>query len=182
MFQQEPTYHAAATFASGIALIHAIEECDCLDTAGIIAELRTMSILTGYGLLSFDENGQNSGGYVTHQLRLDQSLGTLTSSKDLVYPMPTWENRHAGSYRLASAGPAIKQNNANKTKYLHFLWNEWCLRFRKSVVELLATPTATASVTVQQDRYNMQTAAVCRHLNRYTSQWESAPPLRSPRT
>ena len=146
MFQQEPTYQAAATFASGIALIHAIEECNCLHTAGIIAALRTMSILTEFGLVSFDENGQNKGGYVARQLRFDQNLGTskLTSSKNLIYPMPSWESRLQEPVHLAllvpmsgswpvgpqvagAAALAVERVNANKSLMLKLSWaNSGC--------------------------------------------------------
>ena len=71
-------------------------------------------------------------------------------------------------------------NKQQRTKISTSLWNEWlCSRFKKSVVEPLASRTATASVKVKQGRYEMRTAVVCCHLSCWNSQRESTLPLRN---
>ena len=127
LWHELPSYHAASTFAMGLALVHAIEECGCTDSKGLIETMRSTRIKTMYGPVRFDANGQNEGVYhvqqaikakVAHDLELPHALAhdpeeeafTMLPASKLVYPMPSWKSK-VWSKERCSVGQAGRWDN-----------------------------------------------------------------------
>ena len=89
-----PEYQAASAFASGALLLRAIESCGCTDPDGVAAALVRLRLYTSYGLVQFDENRQNMGGY--HTLQRAPKTDNAEQTPDpgnIVFPAPTWRRR-----------------------------------------------------------------------------------------
>ncbi len=58
-FGGQPTYQSAQSTAAGVALVHAIEAANSIETAAVRAQLRAMDLMTFYGPIRFDATGKN---------------------------------------------------------------------------------------------------------------------------
>jgi branched-chain amino acid transport system substrate-binding protein len=87
-FNEEPSYHAAGGYASGLLLQKAIETAGSLDTQAVKAALDNIDTLTFFGYLKFDTSAENHGLQVGHSMVYIQwqkdSSGKLV--KQVVWP------------------------------------------------------------------------------------------------
>jgi branched-chain amino acid transport system substrate-binding protein len=102
-FNTEPAYQAAASYAAGEILQLAIEQCNCIDTAtlsGTIADAKSgagWATIMSVTSLTFPAENYHlaSGSWVTLQYTDIGSTYDVTTTSELVYPMPSWSSRSA---------------------------------------------------------------------------------------
>ena len=100
---RKPSYHGAAQFGLGAALVKAIELAGSLDRDAVAAQLRNLSLPEFYSDISFDANGQLAATMLVLQFQANASKGlapeaTITappasSMGELQFPMPDWPIR-----------------------------------------------------------------------------------------
>lgn len=94
---RNPTYHSASGAASVGVLVQAIERANSFDSEKIRTVLSTEEFTTLYGKVSFDDNGQSLAPSLFLQYDSNNTVNTVypleSRSGDLIYPMPTWDNR-----------------------------------------------------------------------------------------
>ena len=97
MWGEPPTYQAAESTATALALHIAIEQAASLDTDAVRAALRSLDVVTFYGPINFDERGRNAGKPMgAIQIQDGEILvvaPTNAAIADLNYPAPPWKDR-----------------------------------------------------------------------------------------
>ncbi len=92
-----PTYQAAESTATALALHLAIEAAGALDTASVRDALRNMDVVTFYGPINFDETGKNASKPMgAIQVQNGEILVVAPANAavvDLLYPAPAWKDR-----------------------------------------------------------------------------------------
>ena len=67
-FNEEPSYHSAGGYVSGLLIQKAIAQAGGADTAKIKEVLDKTNLMTFYGLLKFDTTPKNHGLQVGHEM------------------------------------------------------------------------------------------------------------------
>ena len=97
MWGEPPTYQAAESTATALALHIAIEQAASLDTDAVRTALRNLDVVTFYGPINFDERGRNAGKPMgAIQIQDGEILvvaPTNAAVADLNYPAPPWKER-----------------------------------------------------------------------------------------
>jgi branched-chain amino acid transport system substrate-binding protein len=97
MYGEAPTYQAAESTATALALMAAIENAGTLDMDAVRQALYDLDIMTFYGPINFDETGKNVGKPMGAIQIQDGEILVVAPAEaavaDLLYPMPTWEDR-----------------------------------------------------------------------------------------
>lgn len=92
----EPDYHVASGVADVVVYKVAIEQAGTLDRDAVRDALANIDIVTVYGPVKFQENGQISGGTVTIQIQNGEVVAVYpegVAQGSPIYPMPAWEER-----------------------------------------------------------------------------------------
>lgn len=97
MWGEPPTYQAAESTATALALHLAIEQAGSLDMDAVRQALYDLDVTTFYGPINFDETGKNAAKPMgTIQIQ-DGVINVVAPGEaavtDLLYPMPAWEDR-----------------------------------------------------------------------------------------
>jgi branched-chain amino acid transport system substrate-binding protein len=92
-----PSYQAAESTATALALHLAIEAAGSLDTDAVREALQDMDVVTFYGPINFDETGKNAGKpMVTIQIQ-DGDINVVAPEEakvaDVIWPAPAWSDR-----------------------------------------------------------------------------------------
>ena len=94
---EPPTYQAAESTATALALHLAIEEAGALDTASVRTALLDMDIVTFYGPINFDDTGKNASKPMgATQVQNGEILVVAPGNAavtELRYPAPSWSDR-----------------------------------------------------------------------------------------
>jgi len=94
---EPPTYQAAESTATALALHLAIEAAGAIDTDAVRQALNDLDVTTFYGPINFDETGKNAAKPMGSIQILDGSIQVVAPSNaavaDMVYPMPPWNER-----------------------------------------------------------------------------------------
>ena len=97
MWGEPPTYQAAESTATALALHIAIEQAASLDTDAVRTALRSLDVVTFYGPINFDERGRNAGKPMGAIQIQDGAILVVAPSNaaiaDLNYPAPPWKDR-----------------------------------------------------------------------------------------
>ncbi len=97
LWGEPPTYQAAESTATALALHLAIEQAGSLDTDAVRAALRNMDVVTFYGPINFDEKGRNASKPMgATQIQDGEILviaPTNAAAAELTYPAPPWKER-----------------------------------------------------------------------------------------
>lgn len=97
MWGEPPTYQAAESTATALALQLAIENAGALDTESVRNALNELDVTTFYGPINFDETGKNAGKPMGAIQIQDGELLVIapddSATAELMYPMPAWEER-----------------------------------------------------------------------------------------
>ncbi len=97
MWGEAPTYQAAESTATALALMAAIESAGSLETADVRQALLDMDIVTFYGPINFDDTGKNTAKPMGAVQIQDGEILVIAPEgaavTDLMYPMPAWEDR-----------------------------------------------------------------------------------------
>ncbi len=97
MWDETPTYQAAESTATALALMAAIEQAGSLETAEVRQALNDLNITTFYGPIDFDETGKNAAKPMGSIQIQDGDIKVIAPGQaaetDLIYPMPTWSER-----------------------------------------------------------------------------------------
>ena len=92
-----PTYQAAESTATALALHLSIEEASSLETSAVRDALRNLDIVTFYGPINFDETGRNSSKPMgATQVQSGEILVVAPESAavtDVLFPAPAWKDR-----------------------------------------------------------------------------------------
>lgn len=96
-YEMHPSYQAAESTATALALHLAIEAAGSTDTDAVRTALQEMDIVTFYGPINFDETGKNAGKpMVTIQIQ-DGVINIVAPEDakvaDVMYPAPAWSDR-----------------------------------------------------------------------------------------
>lgn len=95
-FGYEPDYHVASGVADVVVYKAAIENAGTLDPEAVRDAIANIDVVTIYGPVSFQENGQIGGGTVAIQIQDGNVVAVYPESVAEAsprYPMPTWEER-----------------------------------------------------------------------------------------
>jgi branched-chain amino acid transport system substrate-binding protein len=94
---EPPSYQAAESTATGLALHLAIEAAGSLDTDAVRQALYDLDVNTFYGPINFDDTGKNAGKPMGTIQILDGVTQVVAPTEaavaDIVYPMPAWDDR-----------------------------------------------------------------------------------------
>ena len=97
MWGEPPTYQAAESTATALALHIAIEQAASLDTDAVRAALRSLDVVTFYGPINFDEKGRNAGKPMGAIQIQDGAILVVAPSNAAIaglnYPAPPWKDR-----------------------------------------------------------------------------------------
>jgi branched-chain amino acid transport system substrate-binding protein len=97
MWGEPPTYQAAESTATALALQLAIEQAGSLEMADVRQALYDLDVETFYGPINFDETGKNAGKPMGAIQIQDGVINVVAPSvaavADLMYPMVPWEER-----------------------------------------------------------------------------------------
>jgi branched-chain amino acid transport system substrate-binding protein len=97
MWGEPPTYQAAESTATALALHVAIENAGSLEMDAVRQALFDLDIVTFYGPINFDETGKNGGkpmGAIQIQDGVIHVVAPAeTAVSDLQYPMPAWDEK-----------------------------------------------------------------------------------------
>ncbi|MEZ4861850.1 MAG: amino acid ABC transporter substrate-binding protein [Caldilineaceae bacterium] len=97
MWDEPPTYQAAESTATALALQLAIESAGSLETAAVRQALQDLDVVTFYGPINFDETGKNAGKPMGSIQILDGNIEVVAPVESAVaemsYPMPGWQDR-----------------------------------------------------------------------------------------
>lgn len=92
---EPPTYQAAESTATALALHLALEAAGSMDTDAVRAALQEMDVVTFYGPINFDETGKNVGKPMGSIQILDGQIQVVAPADgavaEMVYPKPAWE-------------------------------------------------------------------------------------------
>jgi branched-chain amino acid transport system substrate-binding protein len=97
LYDMAPSYQAAESTATALALHLAIEAAGSLDTDAVRQALLDMDVVTFYGPINFDETGKNAGKpMVTIQIQ-DGDINIVAPEEaavaEVIYPAPAWADR-----------------------------------------------------------------------------------------
>ncbi len=97
MWGEPPTYQAAESTATALALQLAIEAAGSLDSDAVRQALNDLDVMTFYGPINFDETGKNAGkpmGAIQIQAGAINVVAPADAAvSELEYPMPAWDER-----------------------------------------------------------------------------------------
>jgi branched-chain amino acid transport system substrate-binding protein len=97
MWGERPTYQAAESTATALALMAAIENAASLEMDDVRQALFDLDITTFYGPINFDDTGKNAGKPMGAIQIQDGEILVVAPSvaavSDLQYPMMPWEDR-----------------------------------------------------------------------------------------
>ena len=97
MWGEPPTYQAAESTATALALHIAIEQAASLDTDAVRTALRNLDVVTFYGPINFDERGRNTGKPMgAIQIQDGEILVVAPNNAAIAglnYPAPPWKDR-----------------------------------------------------------------------------------------
>ena len=97
MWGEPPTYQAAESTATALALHIAIEQAASLDTDAVRTALRSLDVVTFYGPINFDERGRNAGKPMgAIQIQDGEILVVAPNNAAIAglnYPAPPWKDR-----------------------------------------------------------------------------------------
>ncbi len=97
LWGEPPTYQAAESTATALALHIAIEQAASLDTAAVRTALRNLDVVTFYGPINFDEKGRNAakpmGAIQIQDGEILVVAPTNAAVTELNYPAPAWKDR-----------------------------------------------------------------------------------------
>lgn len=86
-YGEEPSYHAAGGFVSGLLLQKAIEDADSVETDAVKQALDNLNLLTFFGRIQFDTTPDAHGLQIGHSMMYVQWQGTADSlEKQIVWP------------------------------------------------------------------------------------------------
>ncbi len=97
MWGEPPTYQAAESTATALALHVAIENAASLETADVRQALYDLDIVTFYGPINFDDTGKNvakpMGAIQIQDGVINVVAPEAAAVSDLQYPLMPWEDR-----------------------------------------------------------------------------------------
>ncbi len=97
LWGEPPSYQAAESTATALALQLAIEDAGSMDTDAVRQALYDLDVTTFYGPINFDDTGKNAGkpmGTVQIQSGVINVVApTIAAVEDIIYPMPPWSER-----------------------------------------------------------------------------------------
>lgn len=97
MWGEPPTYQAAESTATALALQLAIEQAGSMEMDAVREALFNLDETTFYGPINFDETGKNVGKPMGAIQIQDGNILVVAPEEaavaDLIYPMPAWEER-----------------------------------------------------------------------------------------
>jgi len=97
MWNEPPTYQAAESAATALALMTSIENAGSLETADVRQALNDLDIVTFYGPINFDETGKNAskpmGSIQVQSGEIKVIAPEAAAEVDIIYPMPPWNER-----------------------------------------------------------------------------------------
>lgn len=97
MWGEPPTYQAAESTATALALHLAIEAAGSLDADAVRQALNDLDVMTFYGPINFDETGKNAGKPMGAIQIQDGVINVVAPAEaavsELEYPMPAWDER-----------------------------------------------------------------------------------------
>jgi branched-chain amino acid transport system substrate-binding protein len=97
MWGEPPTYQAAESTATALALHLAIENAGTMDMDAVRQALFDLDIMTFYGPINFDDTGKNDGkpmGAIQIQDGIINVVApTEAAVADLQFPMPAWDEK-----------------------------------------------------------------------------------------
>ncbi|MCB9453476.1 MAG: amino acid ABC transporter substrate-binding protein [Anaerolineaceae bacterium] len=86
-YDEEPSYHAAGGYVSGLLLQKAIEDADSLDTQAVKEALDNLDLLTFFGHMQFDVTPESHGLQIGHSMMYIQwQNGADGLAKGIVWP------------------------------------------------------------------------------------------------
>ncbi|MFN8561383.1 MAG: ABC transporter substrate-binding protein [Anaerolineae bacterium] len=86
-YGEEPSYHAAGGYVSGLLLQKAIEDADSVETDAVKGALDSLNLLTFFGRIQFDTTPDAHGLQIGHSMMYVQWQGTADSlEKQIVWP------------------------------------------------------------------------------------------------
>ena len=97
LWGEPPTYQAAESTATALALQLAIEQAGSLDMDAVRQSLFDLDVITFYGPINFDDTGKNAAKPMgTIQIQ-DGVINVVAPSEaavtDLMFPMPPWDEK-----------------------------------------------------------------------------------------
>ena len=91
---ESPSYQAAESTATALALQLAIEQAGSLDTTAVRDALNNLDAATFYGPIKFDETGKNAGKPMGSIQIQDGEIVVVAPSSaavaEMLYPKPPW--------------------------------------------------------------------------------------------
>lgn len=97
MWGEPPTYQAAESTATALALHLAIEAAGSLDMDAVRQALYDLDVVTFYGPINFDETGKNASkpmGAIQIQDGVINVIAPVEAAvSELQYPMPAWDEK-----------------------------------------------------------------------------------------
>jgi len=97
MWGEPPTYQAAESTATALALHLAIENAGSLEMDAVRQALYDLDVVTFYGPINFDETGKNAAKPMGAIQIQDGEILVVAPQEaavaDLLFPMPPWEER-----------------------------------------------------------------------------------------
>jgi branched-chain amino acid transport system substrate-binding protein len=97
MWGEPPTYQAAESAATPLALMAAIENAGSLDPDAVRQALYDLDIMTFYGPINFDDTGKNAAKPMGAIQIQDGVINVVAPEEaavaDLLYPMTPWDER-----------------------------------------------------------------------------------------
>ncbi len=97
LWGEPPTYQAAESTATALALHIAIEQAASIETDAVRASLRELDVVTFYGPISFDEKGRNAakpmGAIQIQNGKILVVAPANAAVAELNYPAPAWKDR-----------------------------------------------------------------------------------------
>ncbi len=97
LWGEPPTYQAAESTATALALHIAIEQAASIDTDAVRTSLRNLDVVTFYGPINFDEKGRNAakpmGAIQIQNGEILVVAPTNAAVSELNYPAPAWKDR-----------------------------------------------------------------------------------------
>ena len=111
----KPSYHGAAQFGVGAALMRAIELANSTDTAKVTAQLRGLQLNELYADIHFDQNGQIAAPMLVLQFQGNASKvrspeasivypAEKATVPEIQFPMPSWDTRKCWATCSATVG------------------------------------------------------------------------------
>lgn len=97
MWGEPPTYQAAESTATALALQLAIEQAGTMEMDAVRQALFDLDVVTFYGPIDFDDTGKNAAKPMGAIQIQDGEINVVAPSEaavaDLLFPMPAWEDR-----------------------------------------------------------------------------------------